>query len=84
MNDYITPKTRDMAITKQALKREFVLEGRSNKTSLPDPDPNMNPDQVMSFYSNTYPELVTSNVHGPVYRGDTMVFTFKTTVGTKG
>lgn len=73
-----------MALSKQALKREFVMENHGNKTVLPDPGQNMTPDQVMTFYSNTYPELVTSCCHGPVYQGDTMVFTFKTTVGTKG
>lgn len=73
-----------MALKKEALKREFVLESRSGKTNLPDPDPNMSPEQVMSFYSNTYPELVTSNVHGPSYRENKVVYSFKTSVGTKG
>ncbi len=73
-----------MALKKTALKREFVIENKGVKTVLPDPDPNMSPDQVMTFYSNTYPELVTSSCHGPSYQDDRMVFTFKTTVGTKG
>lgn len=64
------------------LVRKFYIE--SKKTTLADPDQNMTPDQVMQFYSNTYPELVTSSVHGPKYEGDSIVFTFKTTVGTKG
>ena len=73
-----------MALKKEALKREFVLEDRSKKTVLADPDPAMSPEQVMSFYSNTYPELVTSNVHGPSYRENKVVYSFKTSVGTKG
>lgn len=73
-----------MALEKKQLKREFVIESKGVKTTLPDPDPNMSTDQVMTFYSNTYPELVTSNCHGPAYQNDKMVFTFKTTVGTKG
>lgn len=72
-----------MAIQKTQLKREFVIDGKS-KTVLPDPDPNMSPDQVMTFYSNTYPELTTSAVHGPTYDNDKVVYRFKTTVGTKG
>lgn len=73
-----------MPIKKETLKREFVLDRQGKKTSLPDPDPTMTPDQVMAFYSNTYPELCTSNVTGPEYKGDRLVYSFKTTVGTKG
>lgn len=67
---------------KTKITRKFYIE--SKKVTLADPDPVMTPDQVMQFYSNTYPELVTSSVHGPKYEGDSIVFTFKTTVGTKG
>lgn len=73
-----------MALERKELKREFVIESKGNKTVLPDPEPNMSPDQVMTFYTNTYPELVTSSCHGPEYRDDRMVYTFRTTVGTKG
>lgn len=73
-----------MALKKNALKRSFVFEQKSGKVILPDPDPNMTPDQVMQFYSGTYPELVTASCHGPAYQGDTMAYSFKTTVGTKG
>lgn len=73
-----------MALEKKSIARSFVIERNGQKTILPDPDPSMTPDQVMSFYSNTYPELCTSNVSGPKYEGDQMVYTFKTTVGTKG
>ncbi len=73
-----------MALKKEQLKRSFKIEKNGNKITLPDPDPSMSPDQVMMFYSNTYPELATSSCHGPVYQEDNMVYTFKTTVGTKG
>jgi PRTRC genetic system protein C len=72
-----------MALKKEALKREFVIDGKT-KTVLPDPDPNMSPDQVMTFYTNTYPELTTAIVHGPTYDNDKIVYRFKSTVGTKG
>ena len=73
-----------MAISKTALKRTFNISKNGKKLSLPDPDPSMTPEQVMTFYSNQYPELTTSSVHGPEYHGDTMSFEFKTTVGSKG
>lgn len=73
-----------MPLKKEQLKREFIIDNKGTKTTLADPDPNMTPEQVMTFYSNTYPELVTSTVQGPEYRGDVMTFSFKTTVGTKG
>lgn len=64
------------------LKRKFVIDKKN--ITLADPDTSMTPDQVMQFYSNTYPELVTSSVQGPEYQSDCLVYTFKTTVGTKG
>jgi PRTRC genetic system protein C len=72
------------SLKKEELKREFVIENKSGKTVLADPDPSMSPDQVMTFYANQYPELTTSAVHGPRYDADKIVYTFKTTVGTKG
>jgi PRTRC genetic system protein C len=38
----------------------------------------------MGFYSVKYPELTTATVTGPEVVGDEAVYTFKTTVGTKG
>ena len=56
------------ALNITGLKRVFKF----GKIDLKDPDP------------NTYPELTTSNVHGPKVEGDKAVYEFKTTVGTKG
>lgn len=69
-----------MALDIKTLKRVF----KKGNTELSDPGISMSPDEVMSFYSNTYPELTTSTVHGPTIEGDTAVYEFKTTVGTKG
>ena len=44
----------------------------------------LSPDEVMAFYSGTYPELTTSTCHGPKVEGDKAVYEFKTVVGTKG
>lgn len=73
-----------MPITKESLKRRFLLKRSSGDTPLPDPDPSMTPDEVLQFYANSYPELVTSTCQGPVYDGDTMTYSFQTVVGTKG
>jgi len=69
-----------MALNITTYKRVFKHGGRT----LSDPDPNMSPEEVMNFYSNMYPELTTSNVHGPQIVNDEAVYEFKTTVGTKG
>lgn len=69
-----------MALNLTGLKRVFKFGGRT----LSDPDKSMTPDEVMNFYAGTYPELTTSNVHGPKVENDKAVYEFKTTVGTKG
>ena len=69
-----------MPLQIQGVKRQFKHGNRQ----LDDPDPNMTPEEVMQFYAGTYPELTTSNVHGPKMEGDVAVYEFKTTVGTKG
>jgi PRTRC genetic system protein C len=39
------------------VKRVFEFK----EIQLPDPGENMTPDQVIDFYSNTYPEMLNSN-----------------------
>ena len=69
-----------MALNVQGMKRVFKYGNRT----LEDPGKNMSPEEVMQFYSGTYPELTTSNVHGPKVEDDKAVYEFKTVVGTKG
>lgn len=69
-----------MALNIQNVTRVF----KHGNIQLNDPDPNMTPDEVMAFYSNQYPELTTSNVHGPKMVDGHAEYEFKTTVGTKG
>lgn len=69
-----------MALQVTGLKRVFKYGNRE----LSDPNKNMSPDDVMQFYSGTYPELTTSTVHGPKVDGGKAVYEFKTVVGTKG
>ena len=69
-----------MALNVTGMKRVFKFGNRE----LEDPDKNMTPDEVMQFYAGTYPELTTSNVHGPKVEDEVALYEFKTTVGTKG
>lgn len=69
-----------MALNVTGMKRVFKFGNRE----LEDPGKQMSPEEVIQFYSGTYPELTTSNVHGPKMNGDKAVYEFKTTVGTKG
>lgn len=55
-----------MALQVSTYKRVF----KHGNITLADPNPDMTPEQVMGFYSNQYPELTTSNVHGPVIEGE--------------
>lgn len=69
-----------MALEVINLKRVFMLDGKE----LNDPNPAFNVDEVMGFHSVKYPELTTSTVSGPEIKDDTAVYTFKSTIGTKG
>ena len=73
-----------MALKKEQLKRRFVIDNRGNETTLPDPNPDRTPEEVMSFYSATYPELTNANVFGPSFNKHMVEYKFKTTVGVKG
>lgn len=73
-----------MALTIHGLERAFEFEKNRETIALSDPNPSMTPDEVMHFYSHSYPELTTATVQGPEIRDDRSVYTFKTTLGTKG
>ena len=65
---------------KTALIRKFQFKD----IVLDDPNPSFTPDRVMSFYSQSYPELTTANVGAPESKGDTLVYKFVTSIGDKG
>jgi PRTRC genetic system protein C len=67
-----------------SLERVFRFKNGSAEISLQDPNPVMQPAEVMDFYSNTYSELTTATVQGPEIENDRIVYQFKTTIGTKG
>ena len=73
-----------MALNFKELERLFTFKKGQTKVTLADPNPAMTPDEVMSFYANTYPELTTATVQGPEVEEDKAVYIFTTTVGTKG
>ena len=70
-----------MALEIKGLQRVFKIRKGSSEIELADPDNSLSPNEVMDFYSMTYPELT---VQGPVIENDTAVYEFKTTIGTKG
>ena len=73
-----------MALQIKGMSRTFKFKKGTEYVTLQDPDPNLSPDVVMSYYSNFYQELTTATVHGPVIRDDRTEYEFKTTIGTKG
>lgn len=73
-----------MALEIKGLKRVFKLKKNGETLRLDDPNPEMAVNNVMDFYSMTYPELTTATPHGPVMEDDCAVYEFKTTIGTKG
>lgn len=73
-----------MALNVKDIVRKFEFKKDGDTIKLDDPNPNFTPDEVMSFYANTYPELTTATVFGPKMENDVAQYEFKTTVGTKG
>ncbi len=71
-----------MALKITNLTRVFKIKDK--KIELADPNPNMTDEDVKKFYSGKHPELTNATINGPVIEGETAVYTFTTTVGTKG
>lgn len=69
-----------MALQVTGIERVF----KYNNTVLTDPNPELTPDEVLLFYSNSYPELTTSTIHSELTDEGIMQYSFKTTIGTKG
>lgn len=55
-----------------------------NKIPLQDPDPKMSLEEVRAFYINLHPELTSAEIEGPEQKGNTLLYTFRKAVGTKG
>jgi PRTRC genetic system protein C len=69
-----------MSLEAKTLKRVF----KYGKLTLSDPDPIMEPKDVMQFYSGQYPELTNASLEGPSIENDEIMFEFGKTVGVKG
>lgn len=62
------------------LKREFLHNGQA----LPDPNPEMDAQEVLEFYANTYPELTSATVEELEPTAESIQYEFKIAKGTKG
>ena len=65
---------------KTPIKRVF----KHNNRTIPDPDPNLTPEQVRGILASTDPSLASAVLQGPTYDGGKQVYTLTTAVGTKG
>ena len=54
-----------MALEIKGLQRIFKFRKDSKELVLSDPNSSLSVNEVMDFYSMTYPELTTATVHGP-------------------
>lgn len=73
-----------MALQVSTLKRKFTITKKGKDIELADPNPEMAPQEVIKFYSSEYPELTNATLSGPKVESGKAVYSFKTTVGTKG
>lgn len=69
-----------MAISRTPLKRKFLF----GSISIPDPNPNMTPEEVRTFLAPQYPEITTAALTGPDATGGTLTYHFSKAIGTKG
>ena len=66
------------------LERIFLFKQNGQDIRLSDPSPAFSPEQVLNFYSGTYPILTTARIEAPEIVKDKWEFRFSTTIGTKG
>ena len=69
-----------MPVQHETLEREFVFDGRS----LPDPGPQLSPEQVREIYIPSFPDITTATVVGPEPVGGKIRYTFTRAIGHKG
>lgn len=66
--------------TAEAAPRVFNFNGME----LPDPDPEMSPEDVKAMYAPMYPEITNATISGPEIVGGKRIFKFTREIGTKG
>lgn len=70
-----------MAAVIQSLARKFRFQG----IDLPDPEPTMEPSEVLAHYTQQYPRLAGGKVVYPVTEGDELVYELREgSFGAKG
>ena len=62
------------------MRREFRFGG----AKLPDPNPQIDVEQVRSIYATQFPEIAKAALTGPEAIGDKMVYRFERAIGSKG
>lgn len=60
--------------------RTFKYKNRT----LPDPNPELSPEQVKQFHAQAHPELASAAIEGPETRRGARIYTFVRQIGTKG
>ena len=73
-----------MALQISSLPRIFKFKHKNSVIMLDDPNPKFTASAVLNFYSNTYPELTTASIQGPVFESDSILYEFCSVMGTKG
>ena len=63
-----------------SMPREFLFQG----SRIPDPDPNMDVEQVRELLTPSYPEIATATLTGPEDTGSALRYTFSRAIGSKG
>lgn len=71
-------------LTVNTLPRIFIHTIEGEEVRLSDPNPQISPEQVLSFYANTYPILTNAKLEPPEIENDELVFRLQSTLGTKG
>lgn len=66
------------------LKRVFKTKVGGKEMALNDPDPAMEPDEVLRHYQGVYPELANAAIVGPDQTAEETRWTFSVNVGVKG
>jgi PRTRC genetic system protein C len=69
-----------MALEVTNLTRKFMFKNKE----LADPNPELSVEEVLKQYVPKHEELTTATISGPEIKDDKAVYTFNTTVGTKG
>lgn len=73
-----------MSLQVTGISREFTIKKDGKSIKISDPNPEMSPEDVIKFYSSTYPELTNAIIEGPKVDGDVAIYTFNTKAGKLG